>query len=133
MKRRIYASLLGSLLGALSLSACDSGDDYSYAYGYGAGAECRQYTPCGTCTPVMGCGWCQSGVGKGMCADDPNDCAGASAFSWTWDPSGCFAPIADASVSIPEAASTTPPDTGTSPTVDAGSTPSDAAVDAPIH
>jgi hypothetical protein len=127
MKRRIYASLLAGLLGllgAVTVSACDDNADYGYAYGGAGGPGCRQYTTCGACTPVLGCGWCQTGVGKGMCADDPNDCAGATAFSWTWDPTGCFAPIADASVTIPDAATSPAPDaavadTGVSATVDA--------------
>jgi hypothetical protein len=128
MNRRIYASLLIGFLGAVIVSACDDNADYGYAYGSaGGGPHCRQYTTCGSCTPVVGCGWCQTGVGQGMCADDPNDCAGAPSFSWAWEPSGCFAPIADASVSIPDAATSSSPDSGPSTTVDAALPATDAA------
>lgn len=136
MKRRIYASALVGLLGTLTASACDSNSDYGNGYGGDPAYYCRQYTSCGTCTPVLGCGWCQTAGGKGMCADDPNDCAGATAFSWTWEPSGCSVTIADASVSSSaprDAAPSIPP----SPTVDAAppgaAIPSDAGGDAPLH
>jgi hypothetical protein len=76
---------------ALPLGACseDTGDGRAFSAGrareHGA---CLQYTSCATCTPVVGCGWCYLADGTGKCADDPDDCPG-TAFSWTWEPSGC--------------------------------------------
>jgi hypothetical protein len=110
MKKRILGGALVALVTTLMASACDDGG-YSYErggddYDYG----CRRFTSCGTCTPVDGCGWCQTGVGKGLCAADPDECAGATAFSWTWDPSGCTAtPAGDA-----DAGGVTIVDSGTS-------------------
>jgi hypothetical protein len=98
MKKHLLASALVIFIGALLTSACDS-DDSGYVYAGGGGSlerYCAHFVTCGTCTPVDGCGWCQTGVNQGMCAADPNECAGATAFSWTWDPSGCF-PETDAS------------------------------------
>jgi hypothetical protein len=109
MKKHIFASALFALVTAAMASACDDG---GHRYGRRGPSEsfgCGQYASCGACTPVDGCGWCQTGVGQGMCADDPNECAGAAAFSWTWDPSGCFAG-ADASVSPPPASTPEAPD-----------------------
>jgi hypothetical protein len=74
---------------SIAVAACDDGQ-WGY-YGYGGGRyrpyTCGQYTSCGSCTPVLGCGWC-SFEGGGACLSDPDAC-GASAFSWTWEPSGC--------------------------------------------
>jgi hypothetical protein len=105
---RTLVSLAFTVCAIASLaSACD-GNVSGYEYGGGRGDWCGQYASCATCTPVMGCGWCTTGVNQGMCASDPNECAGAAAFSWTWNPSGCFSP-ADAGVVEPvEAGSAAP-------------------------
>ena len=102
-KRSAIAVLLLSLV-ALLVGACNDkgsssgGAVYGYTY-----AGCSQYTSCQACTPVNGCGWCDKIDGTGMCADDPNDCAAASAFRWTWDLMGCRV-TADAGVSPTDAA-----------------------------
>jgi hypothetical protein len=117
MKKHILASALVVFIGGSLAAACDNG---GFGTGYfpagGTSAfhgdhRCGEQTSCGSCTPIEGCGWCQTGVGQGMCAADPNECAGSTAFSWTWDPSGCFpttdaaaasdASVADASTVIP--------------------------------
>ena len=90
---------------ALLLGACEgdnstsSGATYGYSY-----YACYQYTSCAACTPVLGCGWCDKADGTGMCADDPNDCAAASTFRWTWEPTGCHV-TADAGVNANDASS----------------------------
>jgi hypothetical protein len=106
MKKGILA--LSVMLG-LSLSACNDRGGHHERSGPGnrVDHECRQYSSCDRCTPVAGCGWCTTGVGEGLCAADPNECAGAAAFSWTWDPSGCFGAPADAGVAQPEDAAAT--------------------------
>jgi hypothetical protein len=103
MTKSILALLLSASAVALLASACsDDSSGYEYSRGWrGYEDGCHQYASCGSCTPVAGCGWCTTGVGQGMCAADPNECAGAQAFSWTWDPSGCFAPPVDAGVVAP--------------------------------
>ena len=131
--RRIVAAALTAV--AFVLGACedDSGDGGgTYGYYYDA---CRQFSSCGTCTPVEGCGWCFDSDGTGMCAASPDECA-TPAFSWTWNSSGCRIP-ADAgstqtgdagappivTVAVPEDAG--PEDDAGS--ADAGATPVDAA------
>jgi hypothetical protein len=96
------ATMVGLSALALSLIACEE-DKGSSGSGYGY-AACRQYDSCETCTPVAGCGWCYKDDGTGMCADDPNDCAAATAFRWTWEPTGCRV-TADAGVNAIDAAS----------------------------
>src|SRR4051812_25643239 len=106
--RRLIGIFLAASTVAISLAACN---DDSGLYGYPSqpyGDSCRLYTSCDTCTPVAGCGWCFVG-NKGACVAHPDECAGVSAFSWTWDPSGCHLP-ADASAGSTtgsDAASTT--------------------------
>lgn len=74
---------------AFVLSGCIADDSSPPGSYYGPGAYgCEQYTSCGTCTPVLGCGWCWVGD-KGLCAADPDQCATAATFSWTWESSGC--------------------------------------------
>jgi hypothetical protein len=128
---------------AVALIACEgSSDNASGAYG-GYYDGCRQFTTCGTCTPVEGCGWCFNSDGTGMCASDPDECV-TPAFSWTWNSTGCrvAATVAtpDAAPSIPAESDAAPPtedvavgaiDAGESdaaPVVDSGS-PGDAATD----
>jgi hypothetical protein len=100
MKRALAAAVLAGGV-ALALGACSGDDDGGYGFsassGGGTGA-CQQYTTCGTCTPVDGCGWCFTANG-GACASGPDQCASASEFSWTWDPTGC--PDFDAQVGPP--------------------------------
>jgi hypothetical protein len=77
--------------GALVLGACESDSgDHNVGYG-GYYDQCRNFTSCGTCTPVEGCGWCFDADGTGMCAASPDECA-TPAFSWTWNSSGCRVP-----------------------------------------
>ena len=104
MKRSAIAIVLLSPV-ALLVGACnDHGTSGGGRTAYGnAYVGCSQYTSCEACTPVNGCGWCDKVDGTGMCADDPNDCASASAFRWTWDPMGCRV-TADAGVSPIDAA-----------------------------
>ena len=83
MKRAFLA-----LFVVLAASACiDSSNGGGGGYSYGP-VDCRRFTSCATCTPVLGCGWCQVGT-KGACFDQPNACAGASNFYWTWELNGC--------------------------------------------
>ncbi|MGO8997333.1 MAG: hypothetical protein ACLQVI_28795 [Polyangiaceae bacterium] len=105
---RALVSLAFTVCGIVSLASACNGSVSGYEYGGWRGDPCGQYASCGTCTPVMGCGWCTTGVNQGMCASDPNECAGAAAFSWTWNASGCFAP-ADAGVVEPVDAGTPSP------------------------
>lgn len=122
MKRyRVGAGMLMAAVIALGLGACDGNHDEYGMSGGRSSADCSQHTTCGTCTPVVGCGWCFNGNGVGSCAADPDACKG-SAFSWTWEPTGCR---------VSADASTVPGDAGT--TTDAAreaSTSSDAAIEA---
>jgi hypothetical protein len=87
----VKRSFITLLFAALLCTTCiDGGNGGGGGYSYGPG-YCRQFTSCGTCTPVLGCGWCQVGT-KGACVDQPNACAGASNFYWTWELSGCPSP-----------------------------------------
>ncbi len=119
---------------ALVLGACesDSGDSNADYAGYGDPHfdGCRQFTSCGTCTPVDGCGWCFDSNGAGMCAASPDQCA-TPVFSWTWNPDGCRVP-ADAGAARAPATGTgsTPGNDGTLVVQDAGEP--DAAGDAAI-
>jgi hypothetical protein len=92
MNRLLAGSLLASAV-ALAVAAC--GDDSGANVYPWAGGACGAYTTCATCTPVEGCGWCFNAHG-GVCTSDPDQCASASEFTWTWDPTGC--PDVDASV-----------------------------------
>jgi hypothetical protein len=86
--RRLVAASIA--LVALALGACETNSDDGAVYsGYSDG--CRQFTTCGTCTPVLGCGWCFDSDGTGICAADPDECV-TPVFSWTWNPSGCRVP-----------------------------------------
>jgi hypothetical protein len=91
MKHGLIAFLVSvSVIAFVSIS-CESRDDN---YGPGPGLHdperyCKQFTSCGTCTPVLGCGWCQSGD-KGICLSDPDACGQhLNAFSWTWELAYC--------------------------------------------
>jgi len=131
--KRISIALLCASLVAIASNACDEGDAY-YSYG-GAYDYCTRYTSCGTCTPVLGCGWCFEAKGNGECVGGPSLCRG-SAFSWTWEKSGCHLP-ADAGVSDARAvdgAVSTPTDAG-APEIEDAAPPSaeDAAVEPPAE
>jgi hypothetical protein len=84
--------VLAALLGAFCSLSCFSSDYGPPPGGYGQAFSCQQLASCETCTPVLGCGWCQSGD-KGICVDDPNDCARATSFSWTWELAFCPAEL----------------------------------------
>jgi hypothetical protein len=88
---RLIAGTLGAAAVALAIGACDDGGHRDMGYGQGgANGFCQQYLSCGTCTPVVGCGWCATGAGgEGTCAADPDECATATKFYWTWEPTGC--------------------------------------------
>jgi hypothetical protein len=74
------------------LGACeDSNNDGGGGDWYGGHHSCRQYTSCGTCTPVVGCGWCLDSDGTGLCVSDPDECPTPS-FTWTWNETGCRVP-----------------------------------------
>jgi hypothetical protein len=127
MKNRIIASALAAFVAALTASACEGGHHrHDRDERDRLEQVCKQYASCQACTPVSGCGWCQTGVGQGTCAADPDECAGAAAFSWTWNPSGCVAAPA-----TPDRGASAIPDAGgattASPSPDRGE---DAAVDA---
>jgi hypothetical protein len=98
----LYRFLSGALaVAALALlgNACDDsggGGGSSAGGAGGTGPACAQYATCQACTPANGCGWCSYPEGTGECVSSPDRCR-EHAFSWTWDPSGCFVP-ADASV-----------------------------------
>jgi hypothetical protein len=115
MHRFVGAFILASFAG-VSIGACsDSSSGGGYGYAYGSANSCSQYTTCGSCTPVQGCGWCFNTSG-GACASDPDQCASANEFTWTWNADGC--PGVDASVGAvdsgaPEAASMTTPEAST--------------------
>jgi hypothetical protein len=124
MTKSLLALLLSAAGVVLLASACDDGGaSVDYERGWRDYDYCNQYTSCGTCTPVEGCGWCTTGVDQGLCAADPNECDGAQAFSWAWDPSGCFAP-ADAGVTrAVDAALPVVAPTDAAPQVDSASAP----------
>ena len=73
---------------ALTLGGCIVDDGSGSGGTYTPAQNCAAYVTCGTCTPVLGCGWCSVGA-AGVCVTDPDQCAGAPAFSWTWVQSGC--------------------------------------------
>ena len=130
-RNRFLGALCFSAFGlAVSVVACD---DHGHHGGGGWASEdpCNQLTTCGTCTPVNGCGWCATSSGQGLCASDPDECDNASAFSWTWNPSGCVTPVDAGAITVGTAdAGASSTDAGPSPTptpADAGPT---AALDA---
>jgi hypothetical protein len=90
--KRLWAAGGLLLFVALVFGACSDGA--SGGGGFSAGGApahrgaCHPYTSCATCTPIVGCGWCYLADGTGKCAVDPDDCPG-TAFSWTWEPTGC--------------------------------------------
>jgi hypothetical protein len=92
-----------ALLGvALLAGACDDGG-YGYAYGPPPRrVACGAFSTCATCTPQNGCGWCFS-VTTGLCVDDPSDCPAASTTGWTWEPTGCRAPLDASAVVVGDA------------------------------
>lgn len=79
-------ALLGLGL-VVTVVACEN--DGGYYYRGGRLGRCEAATTCQTCTPLYGCGWCSFPNGDGACVDDPDYCAGAKAFSWTWEADGC--------------------------------------------
>jgi hypothetical protein len=92
-----------TLVFALTVGGCiaddGSGSNGTYtADPYG----CQRHTTCGSCTPVLGCGWCTI-ADKGLCVADPDQCAAAPAFQWTWELSGC-PPVPDGSAAADTAA-----------------------------
>jgi hypothetical protein len=89
--RGMIGGVAAMAIGLLVLGACEtqSGEGFEGAEGFRDG--CRQFTSCGTCTPVSGCGWCFDADGKGLCAADPDECL-TPAFSWTWNETGCRVP-----------------------------------------
>lgn len=125
-----FSAVLVALGVALTVAACSDHERFDESQ---SRADCSRFTSCGACTPVLGCGWCSTSSGSGICTDQPNDCASAQQFSWTWEPSGCRAG-ADASVVGVDSgklvdASTAPVDSGTA--VDASTVnDSGSAVDA---
>jgi hypothetical protein len=121
MTSRLLAALLAASVIVVTAAACDEGTVDGY---YDRGRDpCGQYASCGACTPVLGCGWCTTGVGQGLCASDPDECASAPSFSWTWNASGCFAPADAGIVETTDSGLSTPAPTPT----DAGATLDDAA------
>jgi hypothetical protein len=99
MKYRLIAAMVGAFC---SLS-CWSTDDSYYGPPPEPRPRCERFTSCATCTPALGCGWCQSGD-KGLCTSEPDHCAGAASFSWTWELAFCPATPdggADAWVGLP--------------------------------
>jgi hypothetical protein len=88
MKHKLLClGILTALVGCLDPN--DGGSGYGYQPpGPRGPRRCEQFTTCGTCTPVLGCGWCWTGD-KGLCTDQPNACAGATSFDWTWDLAEC--------------------------------------------
>lgn len=121
---RFFAGTLVASAVALAVGACGDNSNDGYAV-----ADCSAYTTCGTCTPVMGCGWCFNASG-GVCTTDPNECANASEFTWTWDPTGC--PDVDASVNPNDGGTRTSPE-ASPPSTDAGSTGDDGGGGSPTH
>jgi hypothetical protein len=106
--------------------ACTDDDGGPYGNG-GSGDPCNQFATCGTCTPQNGCGWCSASNGQGLCASDPDECAGASSFDWTWNPSGCLVPVDAGTITV----GTPTPDAGSpTPTDAAGATPPGTSPDA---
>jgi hypothetical protein len=106
MKKRIIATALAAVVGGLAGSACEGHHHHEKGERDRLEDACRQLTSCQTCTPVSGCGWCQTGVDEGTCAADPDECSGAAAFSWTWNPSACVVTPDGAAPAVPDAAST---------------------------
>jgi Plexin repeat len=92
MKYQMRAQIFGVLLGAFCSLSCYAPDDGSRSGRYERGVSCEQFTSCSACTPVLGCGWCQAGD-KGLCAEDPDACARAASFSWTWELATCPAAV----------------------------------------
>jgi hypothetical protein len=91
------------LVFALTVGGCIA-DDGSGSNGTNTADPygCQRHTTCGSCTPVLGCGWCTI-ADKGLCVADPDQCAAAPAFQWTWELSGC-PPVPDGSTAADTAA-----------------------------
>jgi hypothetical protein len=132
--RRLLGLFLAASTIAIGLAACDDDSGlYGYPSRYG-GDYCRVYTSCDTCTPVAGCGWCFIG-NKGACVAHPDECAGVSAFSWTWDPTGCHVgadastgPVSSTDARAPEASA--PADDASPPSAeDASPVEADSSAD----
>ena len=103
MNRFVFGGAFAALVAICAAACSDSSmGDSGFA---GSGVDCTPYVTCGTCTPVQGCGWCFNHFG-GVCANDPNQCAGTTEFTWTWDPAFC--PGVDASVVSPDAGTPSP-------------------------
>jgi len=126
---RRFLGALGFSSVALLLFAVACTEDGGGQYGNGgSGDSCNQFVTCGTCTPQNGCGWCSTSNGQGLCASDPDECAGVSAFDWTWNPSGCLVPVDAGAVTV----GTPRGDAGTTSTATdaAGNSPPVAPIDA---
>jgi Plexin repeat len=132
MKRQLKQQLLWLAVCVAAAGCLDPNGDGNVSYDRsgprGVEQRCGQYTSCGTCTPVLGCGWCSTGD-KGLCAAQPNDCAAAMSFDWTWETSGC--PAGDAGVASAADASDGVDSSSDAGTSDAASTDAaDAHADA---
>jgi hypothetical protein len=106
MKQLMLTLVFAAMLGGCIVDNGSGGNGGYSSNPYG----CAAYTTCGSCTPIQGCGWCSVGA-AGWCVSDPDQCAGAPAFEWTWVQSGC------------------PGDTDGGGGGDGGTAPSDAATD----
>jgi Plexin repeat len=113
IKLRFMKYITMGLLMALTVSGCIDDDGRGYG-GRRIHTDCSKFTACRGCTLALGCGWCSSGP-DGICVSEPNVCAGATTFSWTWEASGC-----------PGAVDAGPTPDGTTPD---GWTPIDGAAD----
>ena len=128
MRRVVAASVA---LAALVLGACEGSSDSGYVSYGGYSDGCRQFTSCGTCTPVNGCGWCFDSDGTGICASGPDECV-TPVFSWTWNPSGCRVPASAGTTPVDAGAATPPQDDAALPGEDAMSIEADGESEASI-
>jgi hypothetical protein len=87
IKLRFMKYITMGLLIALTVGGCIDDDGRGYG-GRRIHTDCSKFTACRGCTLALGCGWCSSGQ-DGICVSEPNVCAGATTFSWTWEASGC--------------------------------------------
>ena len=74
------------LLVALMIGGCIYDDHNRYNGNYYP--DCQKFTSCTGCTQALGCGWCYSGS-TAVCTSSPNQCAGLTSFTWTWEASFC--------------------------------------------